>query len=511
MGNKNILSTYFPLVLFVLLWVCFHSLFQYHIDPDTAACLQITDEYAHGHFWDAVNGLWSPLQCWLVAIVQYITSLSTLNATHTFNFILGLLFIWRLGYITKQWQLSNFTQLLLKSSFAIFLFYACHAQLFGDVLLSYCILEYLQLTHRQDFFSATKHILLAGILIGISTLSKSYAFYFGGLHFLCLLIYTYKFNFKNYKSLAIFLLGIAICITPWIFCVHEKYGVWNFSLAGMLNRSWLLNGTYQLKKSIQYFIIPFGHTIAHWQDPFWTEDHFSTAFDSSFLIRKQLARLLFAFWEFIQSATIISWAYLLLFFQLAKQLVKKNSIKYIPINTWSIAILCLPIGYLSIHVESRYLWPSLLPCMFFCFSYLHQKSKARDAFTLKTSAILLALSFIIFPIIYLKEHKNEGRALALHAQQLPANLKGQYIVSNIDPNQGIILAYWSKSLYCSPIGKVFTDAQWPRFAKNMHISYYIEFHENSPVNHTKPLNTLNYSALTPLYQTENMTIYQLTR
>ena len=70
MGNKNILSTYFPLVLFVLLWVCFHSLFQYHIDPDTAACLQITDEYAHGHFWDAVNGLWSPLQCWQVAIVQ---------------------------------------------------------------------------------------------------------------------------------------------------------------------------------------------------------------------------------------------------------------------------------------------------------------------------------------------------------------------------------------------------------------------------------------------------------
>ncbi|MDE3254803.1 MAG: hypothetical protein KGN97_02400 [Bacteroidota bacterium] len=509
MDNKNIFSSFFPLFLFVLLWVCFHSLYQYHIDPDTAACLQISDAYAQGHFWDAINGLWSPLQCWLVAIIHYTTPLSTLNATHTFNFILGLLLLWRLGYIITQWQLSNFNQLLLKSSFAIFLFYACHAQLFGDILLSYCILEYLNLTQKQDFLSSTKTVLIAGLLIGIGTLSKSYAFYFGGLHFLCLLIYTYKFNFKKYTSLAIFLLGIAICIIPWVFCIHEKYGVWNFSLAGMLNRSWLLNGTYQLKKSIQYFIIPFSHTIAHWQDPFWTEDHFSTVFDSSFLIKKQLARLVFAFWEFIQSATIVSWAYLLLFFQLVKQLIKKNSIQYIPINTWSIAILSLPIGYLTIHVESRYLWPSLIPCMLFCFSYLDQESKEKDAFTLKTSAILLALSFIIFPIIYLKEHKNAGKEIAVIAQHLPENLKGKYIVSNIDPNQGIILAYWSKSLYCSPIGNVYTDAQWPRFAYNMHISYYIEFHENSGINHTKPLNSLNYSALHPIYQTENLTIYQI--
>jgi hypothetical protein len=109
----------------------------------------------------------------------------------------------------------------------------------------------------------------------------------------------------------------------------------------------------------------------------------------------------------------------------------------------------------------------------------------------------------------LKEHKNAGKEIAVIAQHLPENLKGKYIVSNIDPNQGIILAYWSKSLYCSPIGNVYTDAQWPRFAYNMHISYYIEFHENSGINHTKPLNSLNYSALHPIYQTENLTIYQI--
>ena len=510
MRNEIKLNSIVPPCLFVVLWACFHSLYQYHIDPDTAACLQISDDYAQGHFWDAINGLWSPLQCWLVAIIHYTTPLSTLNATHTFNFILGLILLWRLGNIATQWQFSKFNQLLLKSSFAIFLFYACHAQLFGDLLLSYCLIEYLNLTQKQDFFASSKTIFIAGLLIGISTLSKSYAFYFGGLHFLCILIYTYKFNFKKYTSLAIFLIGIAICIIPWIFCIHEKYGVWNFSLASMLNRSWLLNGTYQLKKSIQYFIIPISHTIAHWQDPFWTEDHFSTAFDSSFLIKKQLARFVFAFWEFIQSATLISWAYLLLFFQLAKQFIKKSSIQYIPFNTWSIAILCLPIGYLTIHVESRYLWPSLIPCILFCFSYLDQKNKTRDTFTIKTSALLLALSFIVFPIIYLKEHKNAGKEIAVIAQQLPENLKGKYIVSNIDPNQGIILAYWSKSIYCSPIGNVYRNAQWPRFANNMQISYYIAFHEKSGIKHTKPLNSLDYSALHPIYQTENLTIYQIT-
>ena len=510
MRNKNTISSILPLCLYVLLWICFHSLYHYNIDPDTAACLQIADDYAHGQFWSAVNGLWSPLQCWLVAGIQYMTKLNTLQATHGFNFILGLLFIRRISKIAQQWTLPHYTQLILNSCFAIFLFYAAHAQLYGDLLMSYCLLIYLQLTAKEEFLSSNTPAFIAGLIIGISTLSKSYAFYFGGLHFLCLLIYTHKFNFKNYKTIIPFLLGIAICVIPWAFVIHEKYGIWHFSLAGLFNRSWLLNGTYQLKNSIHSFIIPYGNAIAHWQDPFWTEDHFSSALDSFYLFKKQIARFLFAFWEFIQSATLLSWAYVLLFIQLAKQTIAKNSTPLIPINTWSIAILCLPLGYLTIHVESRYLWPALAPTMLFCFSYLYQKSTLRDAFTIKASTLLLGLSFILFPIIYLKEHKNEGKELAQLAQHLPSNLNGKRIISNINPNQGIMLAYWSKSQYCSPVGPIFEDSTWPHIAFTMGITYYLEFHDSTPINHSKPLYPLNYSALKPVYQSAKLTIYQIT-
>ena len=121
MRNKQVFSFILPLFLYVLLWICFLSLYQFNIDPDTAACLQIADDYAHGQFWNAVNGLWSPLQCWLVAGIQYVTKLNTLQATHGFNFILGLLFIRRISKIAQQWTLPHYTQLILNSSFAMLL------------------------------------------------------------------------------------------------------------------------------------------------------------------------------------------------------------------------------------------------------------------------------------------------------------------------------------------------------------------------------------------------------
>jgi hypothetical protein len=134
----------------------------------------------------------------------------------------------------------------------------------------------------------------------------------------------------------------------------------------------------------------------------------------------------------------------------------------------------------------------------------------RDTFTIKASTLLLGLSFILYPIIYLKEHKNEGKKLAQLAQHLPSSLNGKRIISNIDPNQGIMLAYWSKSQYCSPVGPIFEDSTWPQIAYKLGIDYYLEFYDSSPINHTKPILTLNYSTLKPVYQSAKLSIYQIT-
>src|SRR5215217_3216974 len=56
------------IILYVALCLFLLPTFKEIIDPDDTAYLKIADRYVSGDWKTAINGMWSPLNCWIGAL-----------------------------------------------------------------------------------------------------------------------------------------------------------------------------------------------------------------------------------------------------------------------------------------------------------------------------------------------------------------------------------------------------------------------------------------------------------
>lgn len=54
-------------VVYILITLPLIPRFQYSLYPDATSYLSIAEAYTRGEFWNAVNGYWAPLYCWVLA------------------------------------------------------------------------------------------------------------------------------------------------------------------------------------------------------------------------------------------------------------------------------------------------------------------------------------------------------------------------------------------------------------------------------------------------------------
>ncbi len=401
-------------LIYFLLWLFCFPYFKYMLDVDAVGYLTIATRVANGDWQGSINGLWSPLNCWL--LVPFIKlGFDAFTVALHLNCFIGLIALLLALQLIKKFAIN----ILPFAGFAlpiVFMYYS-FAQIFGDLLQVLCLLIYLLIITAKNFWGNWLAYFTCALIITIGYYAKAYTLPFFLLHFSVLHMWYYYKTKKNYFLQAAF--SVLVCIfliIPWVLQLKQKYGV--FSLmgnAGKLNMSWYLTSSKSYKNEIKLIIPPPNSSSpTMWEDPYWSQGQLHQPFESTHLFIRWLLRIGHTTLMYLKCLLEISiFAIPLLgmaIFAFFKR--KLNN----PMAIITSAITLLPLGFLTMHIETRYIW-LLTPCLFLLFNTLiNYKSKWLTT--------MFALSFIVYPIYSLYQLKYTGK----ENYEMAAILKQQNIL-----------------------------------------------------------------------------------
>ena len=230
-------------------------------------------------------------------------------------------------------------------------------------------------------------------------------------------------------------------LLPWVFAFHNKYNVWNVSLAGKYNMSSRVKGTTNYREDIQCLVPP-SHdgALSFWEDPHWLQGDYIGIFDNAFTIKRYILRLGYNVIEWTTSISHLSifWG----FIWLVSVIVFFSKRMH---RTWSdvqlllmLHIAVFPVGLWLVHIESRYMWYCLPLVWVVGLTKLH---KYVQPFTRKwvytIACMFFMASFIVGPVYNVKEMVNVGKAEYEMAQQIEAlNIPKGSFFTNVDFGTG---------------------------------------------------------------------------
>jgi len=433
------------LLMCVLLFIVYPH-YQYYVDPDGTAYLTISQRYANGDFQKAINGYWSPWSCWLTAGLinlglQAIPASVIINATGAVGFLYISQSLFQHFGIVRQ------LEWLFCATLAFFLCYAIFWQSFNDLWECFFLLSGLRLLLDASFESKPVLWVLCGITGTLAYFAKAYSFPFFILNTLCCTYFISKHNKARWlKISAVSIAVMILCSLPWIWLLHNKYGIWTTSTSGSLNMSWYLVGHPQWKEGIGLLLPPaYPDSPYYWEDPWFANGATPHFWDSWHLLALQFLRIGLNIWKFIVSSFQLSvffifvagyakWA---LFWRRGVALSKD-------LKVLMLSFLLFTLGYLLVNFESRYIWYMLPPGMVIGGLTLQNMKSAKWKNILR---LVFPVTFLIYPAWEMINMYNKGADEHKIAQQLKQlNIHGTF-TSNAQPGPGIQrierLAYFS--------------------------------------------------------------------
>ncbi len=223
-----ILLTYTALGLGLL------AAYQFQINPDGIAYLDIAEKYLRGDIRGAVNAYWSPLISWLTAVLR----LLGLPPQVAIKLVLltgggvALGGVWRLLGDCPVWMRAVATG----GAVPLTVYYALHV-ITPDLLVAAVLVWYAAwlVEGRLDVRASV----WGGLVVALGYFAKAFALPFCVVH-LCgwrLLAERQVGWRRRLWSLAVSL-GVAGCVGGfWIAALKAKYGVWMFSSVGRYNHA----------------------------------------------------------------------------------------------------------------------------------------------------------------------------------------------------------------------------------------------------------------------------------
>ena len=421
---NSYLFLFASLILYFLLWKMLNPILGYNLDSDSVSYLTIAKRVAEGDYFRSVNGLWSPMNSWLLApFIQQ--GKDAWQSAKLLNFIFGFVILIQIFFLFKKFFLQNIAVYIMQFASAICMVCFVYFQMFGDVLQLIFVLVYLLLLFQKNKNSISLfQSILFGILMGIGFYAKAYSLFFFGVHFFITLVwfvYTKKITLK--KAALNYVVGIAtsiLIILPWTFALHKKYDQWALNgFAGKLNMSWYINSGKSFKPDIDLLIPPtYNNSPSFWEDPYITQANLSSPFSSFYHFAKWIARIIhtkimmiFCFNEI----SFLSLSILLIGFFYFFIVKKKSKIEhhYFNIRLMIITIIILPLGYLMMHIETRYIWLNVFLLMILGAKLIELAFKhvTIKPYLLYIFYFILAYSFVVFPIYQFQNLKNKNKDL----------------------------------------------------------------------------------------------------
>lgn len=356
--NHNFI--YIAILAYAILWFVLHPAMAYLLDSDAVAYLTIAHRVADGDFATSVNGLWSPLNSWL--LVPFIKmGMDSWLAAKVLNFFFGGVVLVQAYFLFARLNFESWIRNLLSAMLVIVICFYAYYQMFGDVLQLIFALGYVHLFVQKDFVLNRKLVITAALIMGVGFYAKSYSLVFFMVHFTALCFIAWKKNFAlRSKVLANYLIGILLAVLivlPWSFQLQKKYREFSLTgFAGKLNMSWYINSGKTFKDDIK-LLIPPAHddSPSFWEDPILSAGELSTPFSSDYHFKRWVLRVGHTCLIALKSALEISIFYIPIILFLLYRLYKRKKIPA-PFLSILLAVLILPLGYLAMHIETRYIW-----------------------------------------------------------------------------------------------------------------------------------------------------------
>lgn len=359
MALKKYLPSFASALLMCTVLFIIYPHYQYYIDPDGTAYLTISQRYANGDTFTAINGYWSPWACWLTAILikQGIAPIPSSVIINTLGAI-GFLFISQSFFL--RFNIISKLQWLLNTTLALFLCFAIFWQSFDDLWECFFLLAALRIMLADDFVKKPALWFLCGFIGTLAYFAKAYSFPFFILNTICCTYFLSKDNKQQWLKISFATISVMILFSlPWIVALHNKYHIWTTSTSGSLNMSWYLVGHPYWKGGIKYLIPPFYKgSPSYWEDPYWANGRTPHFWDSWQLFGLQILRIGLNCWKLLRSMLEIS-----VFFPVVSiiALLSLRSKKIAAHFTGDIKLVILsfllfPLGYMLVNFESRYIW-----------------------------------------------------------------------------------------------------------------------------------------------------------
>lgn len=439
------------ILLYGLLWKVLYPWLGYMLDSDAVGYLTVAERVSRGDYFKSINGLWSPLNSWLLLLFSH-EGMNFFYRAQLWNLLFGGILLFQFWWIMRLFNVNALLQIAQQFCLSIVMVYLVYYQVFADLLQCVFLMTYLIYWQYRGVKNTLMDALLIGLLIGVGFYAKAYTWVFFVLHFGVIQAHLVYQKTQTIRKAILrwgtSILASLLVMTPWIIAIHKKYGIWSITgLAGKLNMSWYINSGKTFKPEIN-LLIPPPHTDSpsFWEDPYLSQADLTSPFTSLNALAHWVLRVVHSCFSAITCYTelsflslfIIGWSIYWFFLR------SSNSKGHCNEKHLIFALLILPLGYLAMHIETRYLWLSLflLPVL---FSVWYQQLQRKIKYVV---ALVWLVSLLVFPLIQIEALREKNKDLFYEAAQLRKLGFTQVKFTSTAPDEGRmwVLAYLTKSM-----------------------------------------------------------------
>lgn len=482
------------LIILIAVYVMFFFLlfpyYRYLIDPDATGYIKVAERLAKGDYFNAINGLWSPLGSWILTPFIKLGFDPVLTAKYL-NGVYGLVILCAFFFLLKKINIAYAAAISISLAAIALILHFVFLRLFGDLLQAVFLLLYLNVICSKGFYESYKKIILAALLGGLGFYAKAYSFYFTLAHLATVLIVLEKrknnhyFTIGGLKKIAAAITVLIISVLPWAFILKQKYGALMLSRTGQYNMTWSLSQVYAQPR-VLFYPPPYPDGYSLWDDlSYWHVTNI-TPFTSSRIFLFQIKLFFSNTIEALNSFNAYSCFFIaIISFAAVLLITKAKGFKENSSNLFLVTFIAIwVLGILLLHVEPRFLWITALLALLLAgavLTYLNTREYINKKMLFYVS-LIIALSFCLFPLTDLKNQIGAGKNIYAMADVLKHNNIGGNLISyhrdSHEMSDFVVLNYLLKGRYYGPFENDYSDNEILKGIDEYKIDNYILFYHS---------------------------------
>ena len=477
------------LVVYALAGSLLVSHYQYSLGGDGTAYISVARKVAAGDWWGAVNGHWSPLLPFTLALLFE----AGLSETIAFKFhclatgLLALACAYRLSF---RFRISETARRWTVTTLAVMVLYYALVHASPDLLAVAVLAAYFSIVFNPRFGDRWWDGPACGVLVALGYFAKAYLLPFCVLHLLLMTVIHFvgRSSTTDRRRLVgqcvMGLLVVALLSGPWIAVVSAKYGGLTISTAG--RNAWSFRHPemrQELVPGLGFWPPAHAGDLSAWDDPASLPELKWSPFESAAHVRYTLG---FVAWNVVRTAwyvvcgsvltlPIMAVAGLVGMVGLARRRFEPHWLSLL------MTIAVMASGYVPLDVTERYFWIVNVLALFMGAQLLAGMF-ADSTRTWRTTVLaLFCATFVVYPLQRLAWNWNLGRELPSLARTLAQRYHvGGRVASHNRYRESLYLAYHLGASYYNTPRPDWTEAVTEQRLAELGVDYYLVWEDEAP-------------------------------